>query len=112
LEPEDGSTDQPDWAVEEKENDAVHYLSEVSPPVHCFRCYYSPAEPVRDSNQNDSKLSAASHLTHRTRAHRSTSPNTMSSEPSTADTSASMWPLHMKSIACRCAKPGARILHL
>src|SRR6185437_4184529 len=28
-------------------------------------------------------------------AHRSTSPNTMSSEPSTAETSASMWPLHM-----------------
>ena len=27
--------------------------------------------------------------------HRSTSPNTMSSEPSTAETSASMWPLHM-----------------
>src|SRR5439155_7597665 len=43
---------------------------------------------------------------------RSTSPNTMSSEPSTADTSASMWPRHMKSIACRWANPGARILHL
>src|SRR5882757_1525990 len=28
-------------------------------------------------------------------AHRSTSPNTISSEPSTADTSASIWPLHM-----------------
>src|SRR4051812_40566208 len=27
--------------------------------------------------------------------HRSTSPNTMSSEPSTAETSASIWPLHM-----------------
>src|SRR5581483_353294 len=43
--------------------------------------------------------------------HRSTSPNTISSEPRIADTSASMWPRHMKSIACRCAKPGARILH-
>ena len=42
--------------------------------------------------------------------HRSTSPNTMSSEPRIADTSASMWPRLRKSIACRCAKPGARIL--
>src|SRR5579883_2526414 len=48
----------------------------------------------------------------RLRDHRSTSPNTMSSEPKIADTSASRWPLQMKSIACRCAKPGARILHL
>src|SRR3954462_6937933 len=37
--------------------------------------------------------------------HRSTSPNTISSEPRIADTSASMWPRQMKSIACRCAKP-------
>src|SRR5262245_8523151 len=44
--------------------------------------------------------------------HRSTSPNTISSEPSTADTSASMCPRQRKSIACRCAKPGALILHL
>src|SRR6185369_8654958 len=44
--------------------------------------------------------------------HRSTSPNTISSEPSTADTSASMWPRQRKSIAWRWAKPGARILHL
>ena len=42
--------------------------------------------------------------------HRSTSPNTMSSEPRMADTSASMWPRHMKSMAWRWAKPGARIL--
>ena len=34
---------------------------------------------------------------------RSTSPNTMSSEPRTADTSASWWPLHRKSIDWRCA---------
>src|SRR5262249_32898135 len=46
------------------------------------------------------------------RLHRSTSPNTISSEPRMADTSASMWPLQMKSMAWRCAKPGARILHL
>src|SRR5690242_19321777 len=32
--------------------------------------------------------------------HRSTSPKTMSSEPRMADTSASMWPLQRKSIAC------------
>src|SRR5882757_2250421 len=43
---------------------------------------------------------------------RSTSPNTMSSEPRIAETSASRWPRQMKSIACRWAKPGARILHL
>ena len=48
----------------------------------------------------------------RRRHHRSTSPNTISSEPRTAETSASRWPRQMKSIACRCAKPGARILHL
>src|SRR5690349_24539336 len=44
--------------------------------------------------------------------YRSTSPNTMSSEPRIAETSASRWPRQMKSIDCRCAKPGARILHL
>src|SRR5215472_7764576 len=44
--------------------------------------------------------------------HRSTSPNTMSMEPRTAETSASMWPRQRKSIAARWAKPGARILHL
>ena len=44
------------------------------------------------------------------RPHRSTSPNTISSEPRIAETSASMWPRHMKSIAWRWAKPGARIL--
>ena len=35
-----------------------------------------------------------------------------SSEPRMAETSASMWPRQRKSIACRWAKPGARILHL
>ena len=30
----------------------------------------------------------------------------------TAETSANIWPRVMKSIAWRCAKPGARILHL
>jgi len=44
------------------------------------------------------------------RAQRSTSPNTTSSEPRIAATSASMWPSHMESMACRCAKPGALIL--
>ena len=43
-------------------------------------------------------------------AHRSTSPNTISMEPTTAQTSASMWPRDMKSVAWRWAKPGARIL--
>src|SRR6476619_2510368 len=47
-----------------------------------------------------------------TNAHRSTSPNTMSIEPRMADTSASMCPRQRKSMACRCANPGARILHL
>ena len=43
-------------------------------------------------------------------AHRSISPKTMSIEPMIATMSASMWPRHMKSVACRKAKPGARIL--
>src|SRR5262249_58260555 len=41
---------------------------------------------------------------------RSTSPNTTSSEPRIAATSASMWPRHMASIICRWANDGARIL--
>ena len=41
---------------------------------------------------------------------RSTSPKTISSVPRIAETSASMWPRHSMSIACRCAKPGALIL--
>src|SRR5438445_12779900 len=45
-------------------------------------------------------------------AHRSISPNTISSDPMMAETSASMWPRVRKSIAERCAKEGARILHL
>ena len=44
------------------------------------------------------------------RTYRSISPNTTSSEPRMAETSASMWPRFMKSMACRWAKPGARIL--
>src|SRR5207245_9277518 len=43
-------------------------------------------------------------------AHRSISPKTISIEPMIATTSASMWPRHMKSVACRKAKPGALIL--
>jgi hypothetical protein len=43
--------------------------------------------------------------------YRSTSPNTMSSEPRMAETSASMWPRVIQSMPARCAKPGARILH-
>src|SRR5262249_38212843 len=45
-------------------------------------------------------------------AHRSTSPNTISIEPRMAEMSASMWPRQRKSMADRCGKPGARILHL
>src|SRR6187200_2499670 len=48
----------------------------------------------------------------RAHAHRSISPNTMSSEPRIAETSASMWPRVRKSIAERRANDGARILHL
>src|SRR6266496_2015127 len=44
--------------------------------------------------------------------HRSISPNTMSSEPMIAETSASICPRVRKSIACKCANEGARILHL
>ena len=46
------------------------------------------------------------------RHYRSISPNTMSNEPMIAETSASKWPRLRKSIACRCANEGARILHL
>ena len=44
------------------------------------------------------------------RPHRSISPKTMSWVPMMVTTSASMWPLDMKSSPCRCAKPGALIL--
>jgi hypothetical protein len=44
------------------------------------------------------------------RHHRSTSPKTISSEPKIALTSASIDLRQRKSIAARCAKPGARIL--
>jgi hypothetical protein len=44
--------------------------------------------------------------------HRSISPNTMSSEPMIAETSASMCPRLKKSMASRWANEGARILHL
>src|SRR6185437_10441334 len=43
-------------------------------------------------------------------AHRSMLPNTMSIEPMIATMSASMWPLPMKSVLCRKAKSGKRIL--
>jgi len=43
---------------------------------------------------------------------RSISPNTMSSEPMIAETSASICPRLKKSIACRWANDGALILHL
>jgi hypothetical protein len=56
------------------------------------------------TNQNDRH--------HLQAGHRSISPNTMSSEPRIADTSASMCPRVRKSMACRCANEGARILHL
>src|SRR5258708_3158723 len=44
------------------------------------------------------------------RPHRSISPNTMSSDPMIAETSASMWPCVRKSMAERWANEGARIL--
>src|SRR4029077_7634461 len=46
------------------------------------------------------------------RLHRSISPNTISSDPMIAETSANMWPHVRKSMAERWAKEGARILHL
>ena len=42
--------------------------------------------------------------------HRSHSPNTTSMAPMIAVTSGSMWPLVMKSIACRCENAVGRIL--
>ena len=44
------------------------------------------------------------------KAYRSISPNTISIEPNTAETSASIWPRQRKSMACKCAKLGALIL--
>jgi choline dehydrogenase-like flavoprotein len=44
--------------------------------------------------------------------HLSISPNTISREPMIAEMSASMCPRDKKFMACRCAKDGARILHL
>lgn len=44
--------------------------------------------------------------------HRSISPNTTSSVPITVTTSANMRRLHRKSVVCRWANPGERILHL
>ena len=41
--------------------------------------------------------------------HRSTSPNTMSSVPSTATASASIWPRVSSFMAARCTNPGGRI---
>ena len=43
-------------------------------------------------------------------AHLSTSPNTISMEPTMATRSASICPLDINSVACMKAKPGARIL--
>src|SRR5439155_7064718 len=79
---------------------------------------YLGSQRQRDRGQPLPRVRAFQHarspvkLDGRLRHHRSTSPNTMSSEPKMAETSASRWPRQMKSIACRCAKPGARILHL
>ena len=53
---------------------------------------------------------SATSLRHLALPHRSISPNTMSIEPSTAETSASIWPLQRKSMAARWAKLGALIL--
>src|SRR3981081_1761628 len=79
---------------------------------------YFRARRQRQSGRPLPRIGALDHaggpveLYRRQRDHRSTSPNTMSSEPRMAETSAKRWPLQMKSIACRWAKTGARILHL
>ena len=58
------------------------------------------------------RLSAASLSKAMAVSQRSISPNTMSSEPMIAETSASICPRLKKPIACRWANDGARILHL
>ena len=63
-------------------------------------------DPVGLGQQVPRELEAGARV-----AHRSISPNTTSSVPMIATTSASMWPRVRKSSAWRCAKPGARILH-
>ena len=82
----------------------AHWVAPPRVPVRFDARYFAvraPAgiEPVPDGGETAD-------------AHRSTSPNTMSIEPRMADTSASMWPRVRKSIACKWANDGARILHL
>ena len=74
-------------------------------------CFFAHASILRREGKTPSAACSGG-ARRRTDIQRSTSPNTMSSEPRMAETSASMWPRQRKSIACRCAKPGARILHL
>src|SRR5690606_41598863 len=53
---------------------------------------------------------AANHLLAQLLDHRSTSPNTMSSEPRMAESSASMWPRFIQSMACSERQHWAEIL--
>ena len=76
--------------------------------LYFFRGQTTDGHQFSLSNTRRIKCSGCDGIRH----HRSTSPNTMSSEPNIAETSASRCPLQMKSIACKCANPGARILHL
>lgn len=62
--------------------------------------------PIRSNNSYNTYSCTA--LLH----HLSISPNTTSSVPMTVTTSASIRRLHRKSVICRWAKPGERILHL
>ena len=71
---------------------------------------YAPSPPRKFSGVNSKLAGCSNSAAFAGRAHRSISPKTMSIEPMIATTSASMWPRHMKSVACRKAKPGARIL--
>ena len=72
----------------------------------------TPRGPINAKCETVHNLPPSPYRTEPRYAHRSISPNTMSSEPRIAETSASMWPRVKKSMACRCAKEGARILHL
>src|SRR5262245_27006845 len=104
----------PSYRVSKRSRDRK--LHQIVP--HALGCHHQDlaidqlVAPLRLSFRPSEELRYLHALLGQGNRHRSTSPNTISSEPSTAETSASMWPLQRKSIACRCAKPGARILHL
>jgi len=89
---------------------------------NAFLCFYECSIPSQSTSSNcgnraakhakpwKKDFSACIARCDHSQAYRSTSPNTMSSVPMMATMSARKWSLPMKSMAARCAKPGALIL--